>query len=417
VKRVLAMVRMVVGLLVVLMLIVILLSSHVFPDSVVWATEKPVPKVIGNGSFGFQDGSFENAAFRFPYGIVYEPLTGTLLVSDQQNHRIRRINPSTGQVTTIAGTVEQQDRFGFPAGGHRDGDTSQALFNHPRGIAVSDSGVIFVADTGNHMIRMIHSGSVFTIAGNGEPGYQNGKGIEARFHSPTDIVLDAEGNLYVSDTLNNSIRKIDEEGNVTTLEGESGEGSAFLEPKGLYLGENNRLFVADSAHHQIKLLEKGTVSLLAGVPGTPDEDTPYQLSELVDGNVSKAKLNFPIGITSGTAGSLLIADAWNHSIRMLSPEGEVVTLAGAPFRGYELDESHIVLFDIPTDLVVVDGHLYVTDQRNNRIVFISLEDLIKTSADSQKLMLETKSEVPLVYLNEIQVRFLDVQPLFVNGGL
>jgi hypothetical protein len=175
---------------------------------------------------------------------------GNVFVADTGNNLIRKINPS-GVVTTFAGT-------GQIGNSNTSTDTS---FNSPSGIAVDTLGNVFVADTLNHQIRKINSsGVVTTFAGNGQQGSANGTGIDASFNGPRAIAVDSSGNVYVADDLNNLIRKIKPSGLVTTLAGTgqlssvngTGTDASFNRPRGITVDKSGNLFVADSYNHLIR---------------------------------------------------------------------------------------------------------------------------------------------------------------------
>lgn len=157
------------------------------------------------GTGGLQDGAWDTALFLEPEGIAVAD-DGTIYVADTGNQRIRKI--SGGQVTTVAGgsTGTYLDTE-YRQPGYRDGKGTEAMFWFPRGICVAGTDVL-VADTGNHVIRVVHEdGTVETIAGTGDPGYQDGAPLEAELHSPADLAWKS-GTLYIMDTGNSALRKM-----------------------------------------------------------------------------------------------------------------------------------------------------------------------------------------------------------------
>ncbi|OEF96857.1 stalk domain-containing protein [Desulfuribacillus alkaliarsenatis] len=369
------------------------------------------PFLIGSGDFEYLNGIYYEAEFRFPYGVTYNPHTDMMLIADLQNHRIRQMNMETFEVTTLAGTTEQVDRFGFPAGGHVDGDADEAMFNRPRGLAVAPNGAIYVADTGNHSIRQIYDGQVYTVAGSGLRGHKDDVGLEAEFWNPTDIVIDSQGNLLVSDTLNHVIRKINQEGNVTTYAGEPGNTKLLFEPNGLAIDDNDLLYVADSANQQIKVIDKdGSIRVLAGMPGELDQDTGYWLGEYVNGRSEDARFNFPRGVALSPDGFVFVADSWTHTIRAISPSGRVYTVAGTGVSGFDWDEQFITEFDGPSGITYALGYLFVTDYWNNRVVAIPvMREFLRPIID----FTNTDSAVP-VYIDGTEINFPDVEPFIDN---
>lgn len=214
---------------------------------------------------GSADGNGTNARFNYPNAIAVDA-SGSLYVTDRQNHTIRKIT-SDGDVTTFAGTANQA--------GSADGTGTAARFNGPAGVAVDKQGVVYVADQGNHCVRKISpTGVVTTFAG--EP-YQSfdpitwqthtrsadGVGSAAGFYQPSGLALDASGNLYVVDTGNRLIRKITPTGIVTTIAGSVdgwggtdgiGQNVTFLGPVGVAVDGNGNVYVADQSARTIRKL-------------------------------------------------------------------------------------------------------------------------------------------------------------------
>jgi streptogramin lyase len=204
------------------------------------------------GSPGSADGSGAAVSFNFPAGVAVDA-AGNVYVADTDNHTIRKIT-SAGVVTTLAGTALSQ--------GSADGIGAAARFDYPQGVAV-DAGNVYVADRDNYTIRKITSaGVVTTLAGTaGNQGPTDGTGAAARFDYPHGVAVDAAGNVYVADTDNHAIRKISPAGVVTTLAGAaSNRGSAdgpgatagFNSPYGVAVDAAGNVYVADTSNHLIR---------------------------------------------------------------------------------------------------------------------------------------------------------------------
>jgi len=263
-----------------------------------------VTTLAGTGSIGSANGTGTSASFYYPRGITTD---GTnLYVADQNNHLIRKIVISTGAVTTVAGTGSS---------GSANGTGTSASFNNPKGIT-TDGTNLYVADSGNHLIRkiVISTGAVTTVAGTGSSGSANGTGTSASFNYPHGITTDGT-NLYVADRNNDLIRKIViSTGVVTTLAGSSsgytdatGTSARFYYPRGITTDGTN-LYVEDTNNHRIRkiVIDNGTVTTLAGSStGFADNATG-----------TLAKFRNPFGITTdGT--NLYLADSSNDSIRKI----------------------------------------------------------------------------------------------------
>jgi serine/threonine-protein kinase len=216
--------------------------------------EGMVTTLAGSWKDGYKDGLGPDAQFKVPASVAVDD-AGNVYVADTNNHRIRLISPE-GEVTTLAGLP----KAGYAAG-YADGPAAEARFNGPRSVAVDGAGNVYVADTGNHCIRLISlGGQVTTLAGAKEPGYVDGSGAEARFNFPSSIAVDAECNLYVADTANHRIRKITADGAVTTLAGSGEPGdadgpageAAFRAPEGVAVDADGNVIVADTGNHRVR---------------------------------------------------------------------------------------------------------------------------------------------------------------------
>jgi len=342
-----------------------------------------VTTLAGNASVsGSADGTGTAAQFRSPAGIAVDA-AGNLYVADQGNYTIRKVT-SAGVVTTLAGTAGTS--------GSVDGTGSAALFGNPTGVAIDPSGNVFVTDAFNRVIRKITPAGVVTKFA-GSPwtfgGTNDGTGLQAQFNTPWAIAADAAGNLYVADQISQTIRRIRPDGLVSTLAGftgssgttdGAGQEARFYGPYGLTVDGAGNLYVSDSVNCTIR---KGIE--VAG-------EVPYAFSTLAgnsigygyaDGTGSAARFNRGSGITSDAAGNVYVAD--NNAIRKVTPAGVVTTLAGNPaaFPGFADGTGSAALFNGPTGLVLdATGNLYVTDTTNRVIRKVTPAGVVTTIAGS-----------------------------------
>ncbi|NBP66149.1 MAG: hypothetical protein EBU66_16025 [Bacteroidetes bacterium] len=285
--------------------------------------------------------------------------SGNLYVADSNNHVIRKIVISTGVVSTLAGTWA----------GYTDGSGNVAQFNNPYDVALDTSGNLYVADTGNNRIRkiVISTGVVSTLAGTGSQGYADTGyyGNPATFRDPQGIAYDNAGNLYVADTGNHIIRKIViSTGEVTTLVGDppnsgyvEGYGNLvrFSNPTGIALDNPGNIYVADISNHCIRkfAISTGQVTTLAG-----------SSQGYAEGYGSYARFNHPTGIALDNSGNMYVADTYNHVIRKIEiSSGAVTTFAGdQAISGYQNGVAGAVQFGSPNSIALdTSGNLYITD--------------------------------------------------------
>ena len=290
---------------------------------------------------------------------------GNVYISDINNHIVRRLTPG-GQLTTLAGTG---------TAGYADAkDPLQAQFNGPSGLAIYNNN-LYIADNGNHCIRRISlsGGDVYTLAGFPQPGFADGPGLQAQFNGPIGLAVDSQGNLYVGDTNNARIRKISTTAVVTTFAGNGQTGFAdgngvaaqFNTIGDLTMSSTNILYVADILNHRIRRIDgQATVTTLAGNGN----------AAFVNGTGTAARFNNPYGVGCDASGNVYVADFTNHSIRRVTPQGAVTTLAGNGTSGLVDGSGTAARFNQPTDVTVVpNGNLYVTDYGNQRIRLIIFE--------------------------------------------
>jgi hypothetical protein len=345
---------------------VLFCNVQVEPVSTVAYTFNGIAGSTNNGSI---DGVGTNAEFNGPQGTAVDAHYN-VYVTDTGNSTIRKLafNGGNWQVSTLAGRVE--------VNGSANGTNNFALFNKPQGIAVDHNSNLYVADTGNSTIRKLFSVGTnwvaSTIAGSpGIIGTNDGTNNLARFNKPQGIAVDHNGNLYVADTLSDTIRMITPVGTnwvVSTIAGSPGiigtnDGSnslaQFYNPEGITVDSIGNVYVADTTNDIIrKLTLVGTnwiVSTIAGLAG-------YAGS--TDGTNSDARFDDPGGITVDNAGNLYVADGVNNTIREIIPAGPdwvVSTVAGLAGTAGQVDGTGTnALFTSPKGIAVdLSGNLFV----------------------------------------------------------
>ncbi len=326
------------------------------------------------GMPGSADGTGSAARFNAPHGLVVDA-SGNLYVSDAGNNTIRKIT-STGTVTTFAGTAGQV--------GSTDNQGANARFNRPNGLAMDASGNLYVADSSNYTIRKIDQlGNVVTLAGSaGLAGKVEGQGALARFRSPVELALDAGGNLYVADVTNNAIRKVSPGGLVSTFAGTGYSGyldgpgttATFYYPYGLAVDGSGNVYVVDRYNQTIRRITSGgVVSTVAGTLRAPG---------YANGLGSAASFYYPIGMALHPSGNLIIVDSSNNSLRSMTPAGQVSQFAGTAWSSGSADGTAAnARFNEPQGIALdSEGNTYVADNTNHTIRKISPTGVVTTLA-------------------------------------
>jgi sugar lactone lactonase YvrE len=263
--------------------------------------------------YGGDEGPATAAQLNRPSGIAVDA-AGNLFVADSLNHRIRRVDPS-GRITTVAGTGEAGD-------GGDGGPATGARLSGPSGVAVDAAGNVFVADTANHRVRRVDaSGQITTVAGTGAAGYDGDDkpAAAARLNRPTGVAVDATGNLFIADAANHRIRRVDAvTGRITTVTG-------------------------------------------TGAAGYDGDDKP----------ATTARLSGPTGVAVDAAGDLFVADVENQRVRRVdATTGRIMTVAGTGLEGYDGDDGPAATARLYSPFgVAVDaaGDAFVADTFNYAI--------------------------------------------------
>ena len=388
-----------------------------------YSSNRKIYLVAGTGAAGYSgDGGLAaSATLRKPKGVFVSG--NDVYVSDTDNHVIRKVTGSTGNISTVAGTGTggYSGDGGLPTLGKMDkpvgiwmdgsgriltadsnnnvlrrivvGTSITSLYspgglglNNPRHIALDTSGNLYVADTGNHRIRKLSTtGEITTIAGTGSNGYSGDGGLaaSAQFDNPGSISLDAAGNIYIADTNNHCIRKVTKStgiisriaGNCTN-DGYSGDGGPALNaqfdtPWGIYVHTTGDIYVADYSNCMIrKFTEGGNITRYAGKIDGSDPDCGSDVTSLA----LTTQLNLPLDFTMDAAGNGYIADAENKKIWKVNTSGQISRIAGTGSAGYTGDGGLAVnaQIDAPRGITLDSaGNLYFTDRDKHVVRVVS----------------------------------------------
>ena len=338
-----------------------------------------ITTIAGTGERGFSgdEGPASEAQLSSPFGVAVDG-AGNLYIADSSNNRIRKVD-ATGTITTIAGTGE----FGFSGDG---GPASEAQLYSPRGVAVDGAGNLYIADTRNNRIRKVDAtGTITTITGTGERGFSGDEGsaAEAQLYSPYGVAVDGAGNLYIADTFDQRIRKVDATGTITTIAGTgefgfSGDGGPATEaqlgqlPDVAVDGAGN-LYIADQSYGRIRKVDSaGIITTIAG--------TGYHGFSGDGGPAAEAQLASPRGVAVDGAGNLYIADTSNHRVRKVDATGTITTIAGTRFSGDGGPASQAQLRNPAAVAVDGAGNLYIADTNSHSVRKVDATGTITTVA-------------------------------------
>lgn len=362
------------------------------------------------GGSGWVDGTLVAAHFNAPLAITSD---GKNLLFLSDGPTIRVVDRAAGTVTTIAGSHTHP--------GSADGVGLEATLNSPAGLYFSE-GQIYIADTENHLLRKmdVQTGAVTTLAGAPlQPGAVDGQGTSARFQEPEGLALDAAGHLYIADTDNNTIRTFTlATGAVATVAGQAGmsgltDGPAnqasFAKPKGIAFDKLGNLYIIDTGNHSVRKLDPvaGVVSTVHTFSALPSgvvadgadmlislSDVPVgnhsiariapdgTITELagsttgqgfVDGVGDMARFNLPGALLNDGAGTLYVVDSGNEALRSVAlASNTVTTYAGASSLGSSDGAPSLARFSAPQGLAADDQFVYVADTGNDTIRRITL---------------------------------------------
>ena len=324
--------------------------------------------IAGTGTAGATGdaGAATSAELNMP-GATAVDSQGNVYIADTANNEVRKVAPG-GTITRIAGTGA--------VGSSGDGAAAiSATLNAPGGVALDAAGNLYIADTGNNKIRMVDaaSGNISTVAGIGTAGYTGDQSTPAAatLNGPTQLAWAQTGVLYVADTGNSAIRAIAlKESLITTVagsanagfDGDGGPGQAaqLQKPEGVAVDNSGNVYIADTGNNRVRMLSEGIITTLAGQQGG---------GYIGDGSAAATELNAPAGLAVDAGGDLYIADTQNQRIRMISG-GQISTVAGTGTAGATGDHgtSAAATLSSPTGIALDSaGNLYIADTGNNKV--------------------------------------------------
>jgi len=341
-----------------------------------------IQTVAGNGTpaFSGDNGAAATASLSEPFGVAVDA-AGNVYVADTSNHRVRKVDTS-GMITTVAG----KGTGSFSGDG---GPAIRAALNTPIGVAVDTAGNLYIADAFNNRIRKVNAaGIITTVAGNGDAHFSgdHAAATSASLTAPFGVAVDKAGNLYIADTSNQRIRKVDTSGRITTVAGNgtesfSGDGGAATRaslnfPTGVSVDRAGNLFITDQSNHRVRKVS--TIGVITTVAGNGTETFSGD-----GGAATSASLNLPIGTAVDAAGTLYVADTSNHRVRKVSADGMVTTAAGNGIAGFSGDGAAATraTLNLPGGVAVdAAGNLYIADTFNNRIRKLNTTAVVHTVA-------------------------------------
>ena len=321
---------------------------------------------VGTGASGFSGdgGAATSAALANPFSMASDA-TGNIYIADRDNHRVRRID-TTGNITTVVGNGEQ----GFFGDG---GLATSASLNTPTAVAVDKNGNIYIADSNNNRIRIVTNGNINTFAGNGNAAYSGdgGAATSASLYTPRGVAVDANSVVYIADTGNHVIRKVSG-GTISTVAGNfqqqgfygdgGAAGSAGLDtPTGVAVDATGKIYLADSNNHRVRLLTGASLSTFAG-NGTAGFSGD-------GGAATSAAIDFPLGVSLDATGNIYVADSNNNLVRRIGGAGTIATVAGNGEQGFFGDGGapNAASLDSVSGVLPLGGSLYFADLNNQRI--------------------------------------------------
>jgi uncharacterized protein (TIGR03437 family) len=373
-------------------------------NSVFKLTGGTLSLVAGNSRAGFSGdgGPAVNAQLNTPAGIAIDS-SGNVFIADSKNNRVRVVT-TNGIINTFAGN----GFIGSPLAFGDGGPANQGNLQLPGGVALDSKGNLYIADTGNNLIREVTTdGIINTICGDSLPGF-SGDGaspLNAEVHSPQDVAVDSSGNVYIADTLNAAIREITLSNNqINTIAGNgtvgySGDGglatsAGLIQPYAVALDSKGNVFIAEPPDGRIREVQapSGSATNCATNGNTQPCVSLYIITAVGNGVLGfagdggqavKAEINQASGVAVDSSGAIYIADAFNYRIRKVDASGVITTIAGSGVFSYSGDggpATSAQLFAPHAAAVDLNGNLFIADSSNNVVREVTSKGVISTIA-------------------------------------
>ena len=294
-------------------------------------TARKITSIVGTDVYNGDNILANTAYLDYPRNLAFDT-AGNLYVADQRSHRIRKIDIN-GIITTVAGT-------GVDGFSGDDGPATEAQLKNPRAVTVDKNGNLYISDKGNSRIRKVTTdGIISTIAGTGEAGYSGdgGAATSAKINFPYQMKTDAQGNLYFTEATNHLVRKISTDGTISTVAGTgaagfSGDNGAatsaqLATPWGMALDDEGNIYISDSYNHRIRKVDTdGNITTIAGTGTAGDSGE--------GGAATSALLNTPGCIDIDKAGNIYFTSIGNAKVKKILKNGNIVTIAGTGLQSY-----------------------------------------------------------------------------------
>jgi len=350
----------------------------------------------GNGGYSYSGdgGPATSAQMNSPHAVAADR-AGNYYIADSGNNVVRKVSAG-GTITTFAGN-------GTAGFGGDAGAATSAQLNGPQGVAVDSAGNVYISDTGNSRVREVSGATIDTVAGGGTPGYagDGGAAASASLYSPVGLAIDAKGNLYIADTNNSAVRKVTN-GTISTvagngLQGYAGDGGPALsaqlnDPQGVAVDAAGNLYITDTLNYRVRMVSPaGNIATIAG-----NGMAGYSGD---GGAASQAQLSYPAGIAVDSGGDVFFADA-GASVRKVYGNGTIATIAGNGSIGYTGDGGPATSASLngPTGIAVdSNGDVYIADSGNNAVRLLYLQFSAVTNAASNLIGAIAPGEVVVLY--------------------